>query len=97
MAGFQQFLQISWLRTMLSWQSNDLLGCFELPKNDMSKTFDEIYGIKKKSKRVKRYDNIISAGTQNCSTHFTGVAVACIGIHLRYLLETCTETFFNVD
>lgn len=72
----------------------------------MSNTFDEIYGIKKKTerlkregakRRVKRYDNIISTGSQYCSAHFTGVGVACIGIHLRYLLETCAETLFKVE
>ncbi|KAG4068274.1 hypothetical protein HA402_007794 [Bradysia odoriphaga] len=95
MSGFRQFLHPSWLRTILSWQSKGSLGCFEVPKHHASKTFEEIYGIKKDGKRVKRYDNVISAGTQSCSTHFTGVAIGSIGMHLRYLMETCPETLFD--
>lgn len=97
MAGFQKFLQRSWFKTILSWQSKGLLGCFELPKHNLSVTFDQIYDIKKKSNRVKRYDYVISAGAQSCSAHFTGVGVACIGMHLRYFFETCTDTIFKKD
>lgn len=61
----------------------------------MSQSFEEIYGIVKKNGRVKRYDRVIAAGTQNCSVHFTGISVAVIGIHLRYLVESCPEIFFG--
>lgn len=72
-----------------------MLGCFEHQKSEQSKTFEEIYGIEKKSERVKRYDNVFSAGAQNCSAHFTGVSLGSIGIHLRYLVESCGEGFFD--
>lgn len=99
MAGFEKFLQRKWYETIFSWQSKKMLGCFELPKHNLSKTFDEIYDIKKKSEnnRVKRYDYVISTDTQSCSAHFTGVGVAYIGLQLRYFLETCAETFLKVD
>ncbi len=96
MSGYNQFLQLPWLRTILSWQSKDLLGCFELPKHDLSKKFEDIYGIKKENRRVKRYDNVISAGSQNCSVHFTGKALGAVGVHLRYLIESCGERLFEV-
>lgn len=97
MSGFRQFLHPLWLRTVLSWQSDGLQGCFELPTYEGASTFEEIYGIKKESKRVKRYDNVIAAGAQSCSTHFTGVAIASIGMHLRYMMETCSHTLFEAD
>ncbi|KAJ6633112.1 UPF0764 protein C16orf89 like [Pseudolycoriella hygida] len=94
MAGFRQFLNYSWYKTIASWQSKGSLGCFELPKTDFSKTFDEIYNIKKEHNRVKRYDNVVLAGSQSCSVHFTAISIAAIGVHLRYCIETCGETLF---
>lgn len=95
MAGFKQFLRPSWLRSILSWQRQDPLGCFPLP-NDVAEMWKETYedgGVLD----IKRQNNYGMKKAQKCSPHFTTVAISYIAVYLRYILEFCSDTLFDVD
>lgn len=95
MAGFKQFLRPSWLRNILSWQRKDLLGCFPLP-NDVAEMWEETYGDGGVLD-IKRQNNYGMKKTHKCATHFSTVSISFIGIYLRYVMEFCSDTLFDID
>lgn len=76
--GYTQFLKLTWLNKFLSWQSGDC-GCFVLNLEEYSMG----------NGRVKRADNVVRLGDEQCSVHFTTVALSALAMHLRYFGDSC--------
>lgn len=77
--GYTQFLKLSWLENILSWQNR--IGCFLEPN------------ILTDNRRVKRSDNVVLMGDEKCSVHFTTVSLCAMAMHLRYFGDTCLKNY----
>jgi len=85
LVGYTQFLKLSWLDTILSWQSD--VDCYLEPYHLPT---EKISG---RSRRVKRSDNLVLMGEERCSVHFTTVALCSMAMHLRYFGDTCMKNY----
>ncbi|XP_037024565.1 UPF0764 protein C16orf89 homolog [Bradysia coprophila] len=94
--GYTQFLKVSWLKRLLSWQGET--GCYSddpsilttshrnSKENKQSRSSNTLH-------RVKRSDNKIQMGSEKCSVHFTSVALSAMAMHVRYLGDTCLRHY----
>lgn len=83
--GYTKFLKLSWLNEILSWQSES--GCYNFDLGT-----DSTEENSKHNKRVKRSDNLVDVGAEQCSVHSTSVAICAMAMHLRYFGDTCLRS-----